>query len=484
MSEGTSPTEEPVVRLSQEEMHKLRFPQPAEGTIHSSYSPHMPGKDIQVFVGSGKLVQGDTSLNVKIKSAVQFFPSPQLRAVVTGNIDPGCTNFMPNQDANSSTRLVIPSSEETYDVAYGGTNWTFRGRPKVKYRANLIVRQQDYPASNARFTSVVFHLLNFPDFWWKTDICRGCLAPIVATFGGWVLTIEDAGISGDVRRQSERDQTYTITHLAEIHRLDGAQFGPADWASVDEFLYYTLGFLAGKGSGPALAQGRNETQQIVWRDQLIPSLGHDRHHSHWFPRSYPTHIHELIQGAWKRWQAEDEREALQRSIEWYWQCVDRETIIENRLILSQVDLELLSWVIMVEEGGRLSGEGFRKLPASDRIALLANQLGASAAIPPPFESLLAEAASQHWNSAPQALAEIRNKIIHPEKRGRGIVVSLNWKARLQAAEWGVWLVELGILWLLGYRGRYDSRTAKPGQPFPMVPWIDPTQAGATGADVA
>lgn len=444
--------------------------------------PHDPGSQIPVYEGPAEVISGTERYQVQVSTKAVFSPSPKLIATVSGQHGPGRIIRVADSEADPPVTLHVAATSETYGLSENSIHHRIGRKPE--YRAEFQLIDQHYKESKVKLTAVVFCLANFPQFWWKTGISHGRMGPIVTTFGEWQLRIEGTDADDKIRSQSERGRSYLITHVCELRRVDGQPFKPTEWATVFEFLYTILGFLSGKRTGPLLAEGRDPDDLLVWRDQLVPRLGHDRHHSHWFPRPYPTDIGRMLSNAWTRWQDPDAREPLQRSVEWYWEAVDREITIETRLILSQVCLELLSWVIMVEEVERVSAGGFKSLPASDRISLLANQLCASQSIPAHFAALSKAASALNWTSVPQSLAEVRNKIIHPEKKGRSVVTELDWEVKYQATEWALWLVELAILWLLEYQGRYDSRIAPPNHAFPFVPWVDPIQAPAGGDAVA
>jgi len=467
-------------RLSQEEMHMPRRTTVVEAAVHADYIPHQPNAEISVYNGSATIISGSSTFAVQAEIKAVFSPSPKMLAFVSGASGPHGIFANPGSP-EAELKLRFDATKETYPVFARHEHHGWDKQKGTEYGAEFQILDQEYQSSSAQFESVVFGLLNFPDFWWKTGPSTGDIGPIKAEFGDWVLTIEDAIDTKETRKESERARSYLVTHISELKRKDARPFSPSDWRSIFEFLYTVLGFLSGKRTGPILAEGRDEAGNTVWRDQLLPRVGHDRHHSHWFPRPYPTQIDALIHAAWSRWQDPDQREALQRAVEWYWEAVDREITIETRLILAQVCLELLSWVVMVEEVNRLSADGFKKLTASDRIALLANQLQASPSIPAHFAELSRTAGQKQWTTAPQALAETRNKLIHPERRGRAIVSAIDWEAKYEITEWSVWLVELSILWLLSYQGIYDSRVAAPNHGFPNVTWVDPTQTPAEGS---
>jgi len=471
-SEGPGPDPKPVFRLSQKachERHRTGFTGPLTDSPHL---PHQPGEEIRLGEDRGLLVTLQERIQAEFSSKVVFSPGPHSVVSATSS------GRAYSADSGWVSGIQINATNEAYEVLTRSIRVASKRDGTTTYTAEFSVQRSGPPPRPPAFKTVRFHLVNFPRFWWKAGAASGDIRPISATFGPWHLILYDGNVKEEIRRESANSKSYVVTHIGTLQRTDRAAFGPAEWEPVSEFLYWHLALCAGLRCGPFLVEGLNRNRRVVWRDMAVPTLGRDRHHLHWFPRPYPTHISSLFASAWSRWQDEDLREAITLSVGWFLEARDSGAAIHTRLILSQVALELLSWVIMVEMGGHVSASGFKCLPASDRIALLANQLRASPAIPSTYSDLLAEAAARNWISAPQALTEIRNRIIHPEKKSRGVMTTLDWRVIYQAAEWGCWLVELGILSLLGYEGRYDSRVAESGAGFPFVPWIDPIQGPA------
>jgi hypothetical protein len=469
-SQNPSSSGKQVVRLSQKEMHQPRFRKGRGDSNNRSASIHSPGATFTTYRGKAVITDGKTEFPVRAESFIRF--SPGAKAIVQVNGSEGPWGVLTGEGCFIS----FPLTGERYGLTLSHGHIGSDG-----FSAEFLFKQIDCSNVKEDLHKIRFQLMNFPDFWWKTGVSKGVQRPIRAEFGPWQLSIQETGVTQEARNQSRKNRSFLFTHAATIKRKDGQSFLASDGQQVWEFLYHILGFCAGRRCPPCVARGYNRSGAIRWRDLSLGSAHHDGNHSHWFPRPYPSGFAQLLDCAWHRWQDPGLREATERAIEWYWECVDRELIIETRLILAQVAAELLSWVVMVDEGSRISANGFKPLPASDKIALLANQMSSSIAIPDSFTELARVAKSQNWSSTPQAFVELRNKIIHAEKKGRSLITGLEWQAKHQAAEWGVWLVELGILWLLGYQHRYDSRVAKPQAGFPYVPWVDPSQAGAPGA---
>jgi hypothetical protein len=152
-------------------------------------------------------------------------------------------------------------------------------------------------------------------------------------------------------------------------------------------------------------------------------------------------------------------------------------------MVSQSALELLAWITVVEERNVVSGEGFDKLPASDRLRVLLEVLGIPRTLPAGLTAL--QKASEEapkggpgpWTDGPHALTDLRNVVVHPTKKRRTLgAVDLPWD---DAARLSRWYVELVLLRLMGYDGMYLSRLTYSSEP---VPWTLKAPVDPPGAD--
>ncbi len=314
---------------------------------------------------------------------------------------------------------------------------------------------------------ISFQLVNFPHYFWVTGEGASSADPIIFMVGDWHIQIAPP-INGIDRSEGVRTRGYLTTNSATVTNSNG-QFKLSEWVQVEEFLTYVLTFCSGYWCPPvhieAILNGNP-----VWRDFSVQSVGHLRPKMSWVPYPYPHELQSLFVGAWSRKQDQDKWDATKRAIEWHLDVANLETEAEVRVVHSQLVLELLSWVSLVEEGQILSVDGFGKLPAMDKISMLANWVGMPAHIPATYTRFLAANPQNPWANAAEGLAFIRNKLVHPTKKNRAAVANIDSGASHEAANWALSLIELTILKQLGYVGVFDDRTNYWSEEFPTVPW--------------
>lgn len=143
--------------------------------------------------------------------------------------------------------------------------------------------------------------------------------------------------------------------------------------------------------------------------------------------------------------------------------------IEGSIILAQTGLELICWVLLVEDIKSQNKEPFDKLSASKKFEALLGQMEIDTAIPNKLAELLALSSKKAWKNGPEAIAGYRNTIVHPKRRAKNadVVIDASW----EILELSLWYLELSLLYLFDYQGYYVNRiNAKWAGVVEKVPW--------------
>lgn len=144
--------------------------------------------------------------------------------------------------------------------------------------------------------------------------------------------------------------------------------------------------------------------------------------------------------------------------------------IDIGIILAQTALERLAHHYLVVDRKMISDKGFDDLRASDRLRMLFSVCGISAELTSVTPDILQVNAGfkkeSKWMDAPHAITDIRNSLVHPvsKKKVHGCYVDA-WKLSL-------WYLELCILAVCGFDGRYQNRmTVRHVGQVENVPWM-------------
>ncbi len=176
-------------------------------------------------------------------------------------------------------------------------------------------------------------------------------------------------------------------------------------------------------------------------------------------------------GFLKLWLDEDWEEVIRVAIHWYVEANAQAGSIEGSIVLTQTAFELLASAILVEHYGWLSTDGYEKIAASDRIRLLFLWAGIPISVPAELADLTRQAKADNWPDTATAMTMIRNTITHPTKKNREKFGKHLSGARVDAWTLGLWNLELCLLRLFNYRGKYGNRIKQRwvGE-VEVVPW--------------
>jgi hypothetical protein len=239
-----------------------------------------------------------------------------------------------------------------------------------------------------------------------------------------------------------------------------------------------------------LLVGYNSAKERVWQHWDSRACLSWRGVSSWFPKCENRVLAQLLPGFLKWWRNWDE-DIANTALHWYLESNINAGALEGSIVLTQVALELIAWTFLVKQECIISEGGFEKLPASDKLRLLLSKFNISTKLPPDWEAkpvpelfkafaqtppqllqnlvVMAKKSENKWVDGPHAFTDLRNGIVHPKKLKK--VLNAESGATFEVCSLGRWYLELVLLALCGYQGKYVNRLLIPHQSPEFVPWI-------------
>jgi hypothetical protein len=160
---------------------------------------------------------------------------------------------------------------------------------------------------------------------------------------------------------------------------------------------------------------------------------------------------------------------LQRAIEW--QILTEASLLDSAdqaLFTVQMLLELLLFVLLVEDAMVLGDDGYSKLPASDRISLLCSRSSQGVLVQNAHhKELEAFCRANSITTIGELIAALRNKLIHPTKKNRQYLDQVPEGIRRLAVYLGLQIASLTTLKVIEYRGMYYDTVDDAAK---TVPW--------------
>jgi hypothetical protein len=167
-----------------------------------------------------------------------------------------------------------------------------------------------------------------------------------------------------------------------------------------------------------------------------------------FSDLFPAFVELWSQPCWK--------DQLRKVVYWY---VNANTTgggvnVDSGLLFTQAALELLAWTYCVNDKKVVSEKPFGPrggLSAMDKLSLLVGLLGLPLDIPKGLSALHGRRGRKYRNSM-DAITDLRNGLVHPTGSG-----SVAHNSYLEAWMLSLWYVEVVILKLCNYSGKYSNR---------------------------
>lgn len=282
-------------------------------------------------------------------------------------------------------------------------------------------------------------------------------------------------------RAARRGSGSFISHVGEWRPASGSMH-PDEMLDTLRLLHHWFGFLRGAWSGPLFPEGLC-AGKVVWRQYAPWIHSPSREVPTWLPLRTPIELSELFRGFLRRWRDEAWQKPLTTAIWWLVESNARATRLESAIILSQVALELLAWVHVVETQRLHSRSDFKKLSAAGRMRALLQVSRVPTAVPAHMSSLLKVCDNEAYDG-PGVVTRVRNALVHAGDSNREYVAALDGMARWECSQLAIQYIELVLLSACGHQGHYALRGWKgwKGDDEVPVPWAPFGAAFKTGEE--
>jgi hypothetical protein len=341
---------------------------------------------------------------------------------------------------------------------------------------------QVHPPSNS-LTMAVFHLFNWPQVFDPESY-----APRIGTgrhfgadesgsirleYDNWIITVTELENTAGLVKKLEEKGGYAITHVGRIARSSGQPFTTKELNELLECIGYFFSLVLGRWNRPSLTVGFDSVGSRVFEHwgMLQITAGHYVKGDSFFDTGHASIFNALFPSFWQLWNAPLWHDTLKKAIYWYVGAnnVGFGVNVDSALLFTQAALELLAWTYCVMDKKAVSEKAFAPrggLTASDKLTLLTTLMEIPSNIPLQLKSLSA-GPNQKWSNSMHVITDLRNGLVHP-KETKGISDNTYYEAwRLS-----LWYLDLILLRLLGYQGKYFNRLMTPivGR-VEDVPWV-------------
>jgi hypothetical protein len=326
---------------------------------------------------------------------------------------------------------------------------------------------------NVSIERVAFYLVNFPNY-------RG--SPVRRKTNGHTLfdgrlVLNEPGMTCTVDRIVEHDPLlaaikhgggFLITHVGEL--VFSKPAAQPDVKVTLQGLALFFGFLRGGWCGPVLPQGYAAASP-VWRQLTSWRIDEPGVLATWLPQR-PTGLDGLFENFLESSRSGDWAEPMRTALDWYFSANSLRAQSALRLVISLIALELLANVEVVEMRKTYPADEFKAKDAFIRISALFDALNIPKAVPSHLIEL-AKLVPAYGKMAPEVLTRLRNKLVHATATNRASLTPVSALQLWEASQLAISYVELSLLAIFGYRGKYARRGIQGwrGEEEENVPWL-------------
>lgn len=416
-----------------------------------------PNEQVIIYKGSFTLKNGDIEIPVDGKIYYKWFPSQGVAF-----------------DGHTSDKTDL-YSVYNYDLVLNsivcGACFITNYRPAEEINIEGKFNSECYIGEkNISVTGIYFELFNFRDF-----------AFIYASDG--IILQNEKYLFEIVKHKEFKSEFkklkalggYQPLYSGKLYLIDNKGFTHTESDEILSCLFHLITFLNGRRTSPLFRKGVFE-DEIIWSDYSSYYVDQFKHVKSWAPQFWPIEVQQMWVKLTVLWQDQDIKEVLQTAIMSYVRANGDSVYFWEGVTMTANTLELLFNFLIVEQKKIISGKDIENLQASNKIRLLLAQMNVLNDIPETLVDIIAYRNSQphlHKYDGPELFTYIRNIMVHGQLDKRRKLSDITNEALRDIQTLGIWYVELIILYILNYEGKYSNRTLKAqysGQDEEIVPW--------------
>jgi hypothetical protein len=420
--------------------------------IHPLYRPHGTNGEISLFDGELDLKTPDGKWSTQVQVELELLPETRLMARVFGSARLPAFFNEPDDlelEAPDGTSLAPPGADNP--------------RSKSESHQEFRLRQVRLGKLQAA-ESFLFHVCGALEVWADpVPVDSGSQKQLKFDLPGWELVMVPGEPTPDSRDFAAVILATPVSSAVSEEDLD----------RLHRWLFILLSFVADREVGIGPVCGLDKAGAVVWVEWGTPRMKPGEGGIKWCPPMLAAvAIPQLAKGFSVLAEDPDLEVIVDRAIG-YALAANGEEVIEVRIPNVCSGLELLAWAILQREDWLVDADVRRRMKTAAIIRLFLKWAEIPTAVPPTLPDLTKRLAAvgKAGLEGPEVLFELRNSMVHPPKR----LDNIEWPEGEELVDaWllGSWYLELGLLRVLGYDGKYWSRIrlGRPGVDVESVPW--------------
>jgi hypothetical protein len=313
-------------------------------------------------------------------------------------------------------------------------------------------------------TSIHFAIPNLKDFHGEAVKLTGnekvqlCRRRLILDNEEYQIIIDGLPDYDRLKEKLQSQGGYIITYFGELSKSN-KQIHYSDLKVLMPCFSCFLSFINGRRVATMFHQGIHE-KEILWTEYAPYKLDLFSSVFSWSIYEDTSGFNDLWKNFVKIWADENNRDFLNSVIHWYLEANKNTTYIEGSIILTQVGLELIYNWYVIEKKKLILGKDADCISASNKVRLLLSQINITIEIPESLQGLKSYIKENELSDGIEGFVQIRNALVHSQEEKRKKLQKIDSKVLVEALHLGLWYLELSILHILNYKGKYQFRFSK------------------------
>ena len=283
--------------------------------------------------------------------------------------------------------------------------------------------------------------------------------PLALQAPPWLVRIDPVPRLRELEKALRSDGGFAVTHSGTMQRSDGKGFSGDDAQYFLGALGHFLSFVCGTQCGITNVVGFDCKGDEAWKQWGSYDVSPWQRHRSWADITIRDALSKTFEHFWLKYRQSSTH--LDRVLGWYVYSNEAKAL-DLSIVLNQIVLEVLTSLIPSGKGkGGLTGQ---------RIADMLQEQGIDPRIPAHCSELIAMAKHYNFKHGPHTLVKIRNSIVH-SNANLGLP---SIDAYHEAKQLGLWYIDLLLLKMFKYTGKYASRLTdvQRAGATELVPWAN------------
>lgn len=428
-----------------------------------------------IEIYSGNFILKNKKIEAKIKGTLEYRWFPNMGTVFYGDWLSDSINVFKSDNSQDNYDLIIDGL--TFGECFL-TNRTIGGNREFPEIKGVITHRAVFGDGSINVDSVKFAIPNLKEYYGtlvhKTTEKTELISHSRIEFKNKEYTITiDKAIDYKKRFNNLKSKGgFILLYSGELKNKKGG-FTLEKTKKIIDCLNTFLCFLNGSRISVVFYNGIFKGKN-VWCDYSNYVIDSYKNNRSWTLMHSVEGYNELFNNFRRIWSNKEDRDFLTSVIHWYIEVNNNSGFVEGSIIMAQSALELIYNWLLIEKGGLLVGRDSENISASNKIRLLLSHLKIENKVPNSFNNLGTYVIrNPEIYDGPEAISQIRNAIVHSQFEKRKKITALPPKTKYEALQLCIWYIEMSLLFILEYKGKYTNRCSEKRYPKDReqnVPW--------------